>query len=741
MALLESKIGSAKVYHSGATVSRVIELEPAEGRAPRDVEITGLPLALLDPTVRVRVETIEPENAELLATDVHVGLHAAARAETQEDPLQEKLKEVEREILKRSKALDQLEHEMALLRGMGVPDRPEAKRGEPPPASPMAARVALERFTDESLSQRTKEARELREEVDGFEEAAAELRDRIANASDAKQVKPHELSKSVVIRLDQGEAPVRRARLIVDYFIPGARWVPAYQCRLSRDCRSAELQLRALICQRSGEDWEGVDLTLSTAAPLSWTELPELSSIRIGKVQPQPLAKRGFRPPPIGSAELFSDYDRDRSHAATLVPEPPRWYPPSLFAVQPPSPLLGRGGQVSRSRRHAPAEAGQAVEEQTMALDEPVYDSESTAESLPMAEPAGAPPRMAPPPMPQAAPRPMAAAMSAAPPMPPQSPGTRAAKRKRAEAAPSVPEEARPALEVLAFSQLRLPRPNEVDQRSKLVPVDRETAYVEHLRDRTNAAIELNVMDVVRQAQREASDISSRPLPQGTFDVRFNSGHFDFSYRADAKVDVPSDGTFHSVALSTREAPSTVRYVVVPREDTNAYRMATLTNPIAAPLMPGPVEVHVGGEYVLTTILPSVAPGGRFLLGLGVEQAIKVARNTRFDESRSGEKVVAMTELTHTIEVELVNHLAREVDCEVRERIPQPADGAEVVVEELEVEPPWEIYTQAERNHELWGGRRWRVTIGAGGAETLRAGYVVKIYANNELVGGNRREA
>jgi hypothetical protein len=149
----------------------------------------------------------------------------------------------------------------------------------------------------------------------------------------------------------------------------------------------------------------------------------------------------------------------------------------------------------------------------------------------------------------------------------------------------------------------------------------------------------------------------------------------------------------------------------------------------------------VGGDYVLSTTLPIVARGGEFQLGLGVEQAIKVARNVHFSERRSGTKVVAMTELQHELDIELVNHLDREILCEVRERLPQPDENAEVVVEESDVRPPWESYDQRERGAELRGGRRWTTHVKPGKSEKLHASYVVKIYANNELVGGNRREA
>jgi uncharacterized protein (TIGR02231 family) len=248
-------------------------------------------------------------------------------------------------------------------------------------------------------------------------------------------------------------------------------------------------------------------------------------------------------------------------------------------------------------------------------------------------------------------------------------------------------------------------------------------------------------MEVVQLAEHSAIEVGRLPLPKDAADVRAAAGYFDFVYLADAPVDVPSDGGFHSVALGERTATSEVHYVIVPRLEPHAYRTAHLENPIDAPMLPGPAEVYVGGEYVLTTALPTVPPKGKFHLGLGVEQAIKVARNTRFLEKRSGDKVVATNDLWHEIEVELINHLDREAACEVRERIPQPAEGAEVEVKETDVEPPWEEYTQEDRAAPLRGGRRWKITVPPKGNVKLAATYAVKIYANNEVIGGNRREA
>lgn len=100
-----------------------------------------------------------------------------------------------------------------------------------------------------------------------------------------------------------------------------------------------------------------------------------------------------------------------------------------------------------------------------------------------------------------------------------------------------------------------------------------------------------------------------------------------------------------------------LRYIVVPREDPNVFRIAQLRNPLRAPLLAGSTDVYVDGEYILSTRIDTVPPQGQMELGLGVEQSIKVARNTAFKEVRSGESLVAFNELRHSVRVEIANRL------------------------------------------------------------------------------------
>jgi uncharacterized protein (TIGR02231 family) len=55
--------------------------------------------------------------------------------------------------------------------------------------------------------------------------------------------------------------------LAIDYIIQGASWNPIYDARLTGDSDSLELNYNAEVRQRTGEDWNQVELILSTAAP------------------------------------------------------------------------------------------------------------------------------------------------------------------------------------------------------------------------------------------------------------------------------------------------------------------------------------------------------------------------------------------------------------------------------------------------------------------------------------------
>ena len=748
IAQLSSRIETVKVYSAGATVTRIAEFPLIPGELPEHVEIAGLPLALDDSSVRVRVE-VERGTAPL-ACDVRIGLAVPPPQETSNPPADEEIRAAAAEVQQIQDVIALIDNEISVLHQLHVPDRPNGERGKAPPPSPMSARLALANFSDEQIRARIQKKREKLEKLRLAEEHLADLQQKQYQASTARDARPNELRKTVIVRLSYEGTPSTEQvpRLVVEYFVPGARWTPTYVCRINSAESSASIAVRALICQGTGEDWSGVRLELSTAEPMAWCALPELPSLRLGRAQ-SVLRKSGWRRPPIGAEILFEDFDRQKAEALVAVPKPPAIanissvfvpaLPKLLSEYQPPQKAEAKKS-IARQVMAKTAPAGDelykniglispgTIEDSLDMMDEDYGDLEGMMdeeyEDLADSLDSQVLYSMAP-----AASVEMADSNMAEPPR----------RRKRRAITLSDRKDEGSQADRLVYSLMRMGAADDPAKRGKLSIEQQQEAYLEILTCQ-EIVVRFNVMSVVQQAVSDAQRCLWVNLPPGGINVRTVAGSFDYAYSADGRVDVPSDGQFHSVALTSKSTDVDLRYIVVPREDTNVFRIAQLRNPLQAPLLAGPADVYVNGEYILSTNIATVPPKGQMELGLGVEQAIKVARNTSYEEVRSGETIVAFNELRHKIKIDITNLLPREAKIEVRERLPIPQEGAKVDVQINQVTPAWEQYKQKERSAPIRGGYRWRVEVPAKEQETLEVDYTVKTFVDSELIGGNRRE-
>lgn len=740
--VVPSIIEAVQVFRRGATVVRRAVLEGAAlaGGVPERIELAGLPLSLTDPTARVSVVEVLPATATVTATGLQVGIHVRPGLPPEKAPAQQEIDDVAKKIGDLDELVRLIDLELGLLTGIPVPDRPQPEEGRAPPPAPLAMRLALEGFVDDAAEGRRLERRRLTHQIRELSLQHAALVERVRAASTAAAVKRSDVSKSVIVPLRTEGQPTRIV-IEVRYIVPGARWAPAYHVKLARDGSSAVIHQRAHIAQRTGEDWTGVRLKLSTATPLRFSELPELSSVRIGKAQPPPL-KKGFRPAPKGGTALFADHDRDRQRALAMVPQPASWSMPELHEPSSMADSFGESSRgsssnkkhktmsIDRSELASAAYVGAAASldddesladgidmDMAMEMEKSVSVSARSMEARPSMRREMAPPPPAP--APQAAMR--------------GGPMAKPARAKGGPGAAGLDE----VVDAIVFPLLRLPGADD-SSRGRLVPVDTRRLYRESA-ERFGRPLPFDVAQLAANADGEANNAGGA-VPPLCVDLSDLTSNFDFAYEADGVVDVVADGGWHSVPLGDRQCDASVRYVSVPREELAVYRVAVIQNTLGAPMLAGPAEISVGGEYVLTTQLPTVVAKGELTLGLGVEQAIKIARNARFKEVREGEGVVAMVELVHDVDVDIVNHLGRTIDIEVRERVPTAAEGAEVQVSERDVKPAWEPYDQEERGQVIDGGRRWRVQVAAGASQTLSARYVLRLFSNSEVQGGNRRE-
>jgi hypothetical protein len=718
---LDSRITAVTVLDSYALVTREAKLTTNGEQDQESVRLTGLPLALDDTSVRVRVEPLG-DGAAPVASDLRIGLEVPEADPGLAPPRDEELEEARRAVCRIKDQLMQVDSLTSRLHRLKAPARPRGAPGEPPPPAPAGARLALLELRQGELERLTEQHRQLDKQLQDAKDHLQLLESRWQQASTARQARKHELRKSLVVQLQQvdGQTPPARCKLVAEYLVAAACWAPSYAIHFDQKLGRAEVAMRAMVCQASGEDWDGVELTLSTASPVRWSELPELPSLRIGRAQP-PLPRTGWREPPVGAAALLADYDRARASIIRAQEEAqPKPAPP-------PSPVLKKAAE----RTELYADLAMPAEDLEIAMpDEEVL----MAGMLDEAEP---------PPVAAAAVMPAAAMAAKGPP-----PGVRKRSKrrhgdKRAKAAgprspaqPEGPAELAAPADMLSYGRLRLAGADD-SHRCFLQPVKIDELYLELLAS-LKVEISFNVMAVVSAAQRVASATGRREPPPGHVRARSWQG-FDHTYVTEDRVKVESDGAFHSIPVLHKDAVSKLSYVVVPRESPEAFRFVSLTNPLDAPLPEGPADVYVGDDYLLTSRIHTVAAAAATEIGLGVEQSIKVARNTRFAEKTSGLLGGALN-LDHEIDIEVANNLPEDAQVEIRERLPITREGdEEVKVEVTEVEPPWLKLEQKRRP--IRGAYRWQVTVPSMGKQQLRVHYTVTLPSKYELVGGNRREA
>jgi len=375
--------------------------------------------------------------------------------------------------------------------------------------------------------------------------------------------------------------------VVLEYAVPGACWSPSYVLTLAG--AKAKLGMRAMVAQRTGEDWTGVALRLSTAEADAWVELPELAKARIGRAQP-PRPKLGYREPPEGAQALYADYDRvagppeaatKSGSLATLDDErtPPRLEATASFG--------------------APAPTGGAPLPPMMMQAAPARSS-TLAGAILAASGAAAAPLVA-----------LGGAMRA-----PQS-KARAAKADldmlyeaaadEGETQTRLPEPANweLAAESLSYARLRMRPPSDAS-RGELVAIAQSAVYLEAF----GARIRIDVGAAIRVAFSRA-EIDDAALPPG-YEIAHTTDAYDYAYAAELPCDVAADGAFRAVPVADWDATTRLRHVAVPREAQQVYRMLDIESPIDAALLTGPLDVYEGSgddvTYRTTTRMPETPP-------------------------------------------------------------------------------------------------------------------------------------
>jgi uncharacterized protein (TIGR02231 family) len=305
------------------------------------------------------------------------------------------------------------------------------------------------------------------------------------------------------------------------------------------------------------------------------------------------------------------------------------------------------------------------------------------------------------------------------------------------EEAPPEPPALEVAGDLLDYNHLELAAADQPGLRGRLQP---QPAYLtQELIALAAIHVQVDVTAFIAWHERTAASVQHVAPPAWAVPPRESTPHFDYRFDVESRAEVPSDGTWHTLPVFSAPVGLTAEYVCVPSMEPRAFRTVKVENRTPHALLAGPVDVTLGDEFLMTSPLPTLVPGAVQRLGLGVEESLKVSRNTRFEEV-SGGMFGGVTVLAHHVSIELANRLKQPVTVEVHERVPAvPLSEKDVKVEEQEVLPPWHKRPLLPEETPVEGERTWRVTLKPGEKQALNATWAVRIPSNKMLQGGNRR--
>jgi uncharacterized protein (TIGR02231 family) len=249
-------IDAVTVFTDRAMVKRVFSGDFPEGKIT--VKIPDLPPGMLNESVRVSGKGtsgakisgvwVETEYFEEIISGQIKSLKSELEA----------FKKREKELLDRSEVLS---HKQRFI------DNISAKASEPVPKGiaaqkPTAAEWAeMVNFIEIELDKINTEKRSIEEE----KQSIAEKKEIITNQLNKYRADISNSSKTVMVEL-QMENP-GHFDFNLSYIVHGATWKPVYDIRAESDADTIDMLMFAEIIQNTGENWDNVNVELSTARP------------------------------------------------------------------------------------------------------------------------------------------------------------------------------------------------------------------------------------------------------------------------------------------------------------------------------------------------------------------------------------------------------------------------------------------------------------------------------------------
>lgn len=265
---VESAVSEVTLYRNQAQVVRTLDV-PA-GQGPIEIVVTGLPDQILGNSLFAEGGEQVDVRAVQLRQRV-VGQEPREDIRALDEQILAKNEEVEANTAMQGVVQAQLDYLDKLESFVAPTATAELTQG----VLDAAQLRETSQFIFEQRATSTRELLTIRSEGRGLQRELQTLQQRRSQLAGRSQT----VVREAVLFLDRRQAAAATIRLT--YLVNNCGWAPSYNVRGDLDNATVRLEYNAQVRQMTGEDWDGVELTLSTASPMISASGPAMAAFPV----------------------------------------------------------------------------------------------------------------------------------------------------------------------------------------------------------------------------------------------------------------------------------------------------------------------------------------------------------------------------------------------------------------------------------------------------------------------------
>jgi uncharacterized protein (TIGR02231 family) len=315
-----SRIDGVTVYPGVASVTRIVEVEVPAGQ--HVIVVSGLPQSL-DPN-SLRVEGVSTGQLQIGSVEMRTQPLAGVSGPTGE--VAQRLKTLRDSREKKQAEITALTAKQKMIESIGE-QASSILGGKDKPLDPAEWSKAWD-AVGQGLGKVAEELREANAAMRAIDEEIGAIGRQAGGAPRTG------VTRAANISVEAGGTS--KATLKLTYQVGGVSWRPAYDAQLVTGTAQVKPKLtlvrRAVLSQRTGEDWTDVTLAVSTAQARGGTAAPDVSPIRVAFNEPSAIVQNApslrsraaapmAAPAPAGNTAML---ERRLDQDADAANEPPR---------------------------------------------------------------------------------------------------------------------------------------------------------------------------------------------------------------------------------------------------------------------------------------------------------------------------------------------------------------------------------------------------------------------------------